>query len=415
MKLSSIPLALLLLITPFMTHPSYALTKKSMAVIEVYDQTPSRDLRNIRQQLEKNIQKSSRWQLASNNHIASYFNQTTPNKKEQTQGDLLYQEAEDLFLSFKLKQALEIVAMSLVKLKKKPGWQESLIKATLLKTQIEWELGKNKDAWNSILASVSYDLSRKQLDSYQYSPKLRRYYAKARAAYFAKNKTASLTITVNQSLKTPIYVNGVYRGMGPKKDILVPLNITQLVSAGSGLKKVVTKNKNTTAIIKGQSENIFSTPKKNIGFKNRDFLSLAKKAQQLGLAINASRVVLIKLNDLGSMSQLLVTTVNVKRGTVSKTLTYDVVDPYEDANTLSNIVSRKITALSTASFKKPHQSKISDPPKIKPKKKLKPHYLIAGLGIALGTGLITALAFSSSGKNSPNSEISISGPLPTAP
>ena len=385
-----------------------------MAVIEVYDQTPARDLRNIRQQLEKNIQKSFRWQIASSTHIASYFNQTTPNKKDQTQGDLLYLEAEYLFLAFKLKPALDLVKMSLIKLKKKPGSQESLIKANLLKTQIEWELGQNKDAWNSMLDCVSYDLSRKQLDSYQYSPKLRRYFTKARAAYLTKNKTASLTITVNQNTKTPIYVNGVYRGIGPTIDILVPLNTTQLISAGSELKKVVVKHENTTAFIKGHYGHIVNTLKKNIGFTNRDFLSLAKNAQQLGQSINASRVILIKLNDLGSMSKLLVTAVDVKRGTVSKTFSYDVVDPYEDANTIAKTISKKLFSLSATAFKKPLQSKISDPPQIKSKRKLTP-YLIAGLGITLVTGIITAFTLGRSGNNPSSSEVSISGPLPTTP
>ncbi len=388
---------------PLAAPECFAASKKTIAVVEVFKNKPSNDLSLLRHELERTIMRSKKMQLVVSSRVAAYFNHGKTDSPSMTEGDILYREAEDLFMAFKNHQALDVLTLCTSELNKKPGISGTLVKAYLLKAQIKNEIGKYKEAFESMVKAVSYNLSQKKLDTYVFSPRTRRLFEKARRKYIVQTKISDLTVNVKGKKKSPIYINGVFRGNGPLLIVKVPENHVQFVSTGTAVTSFKkTSKKEITLAARNSSR--FS--KEYIGFKNGDSKHLLIQARDLGQKVRADYVALMSLSESNAISKIKLIIVDVKKGLYSKTKVIDVKDAAEDANKTAKRARQFIASLSRNDFSKIDMQFA--------KKKINKNTLIySAIGaVVLGVGIGTALALSS-GSGEPSvstSPVSVSGP-----
>lgn len=428
MKNFGIQLIIGYLLSFFVVGPSYAASTKNIAVVEVFEKSPSKKSINIRKQLEKSLSQSTKIRVIPAEKVAAYFNKLVIPREEMTQGDNRFLQAERHFLNFELNEAKVLLAKSLSELQKRPGIHDALIKAHLLKTQIAQQQRKSLKAIKATEKAIALDVSRKGLASYDYPPKLRRYYKKIYKQYIRENKLIDLTIHVRGRKNLPIYVNGRYRGNGPTLMIKVPENGTQqLITAGNSLKAPVLKVMSKDLAdqqIKITGKNRYSghrNKEKSVGLKQTKSKALVQEAVWLGTGIDADQIVLMQIKELDHLNRMTVKVVDVKNGSASTPKQIDIVDLEEDAATAANVAADFITTLPKTAFTKVD---IADMPLLIGKKKSKSilkkpvFWAIVGVVIA-GVGVGAALGLSggggSSGGSSDATATSVSGPTPQAP
>jgi len=365
-------------------NQSFAAKRKSgrsVAVVEVYDQSSSPQLSKMHLKLEYFLKNHKNIHVVSGNSAKLPAPQKIVKKpKIQTQtqmwtsGDECFMKAKNAYLDSTFGLALSRIKNCVGMLKNNPGISGNLFNAYLLKSQIEFELGNDDQSFQSTLKAISYNFDQNGLNSANYSPRMRYQFKEAYHKFLATNKLTHLTIVVEGGISMPIYVNGILRGTHSSLTIEVPRNSYQMISTGGIVHKhmVQASQKGNTVTVSSYNSNIpvIASPVNisygYLGLRNAFFPSLVSNAQGIGNNLRVNEVVLIKVDPIfeskskskkykkGQMPtkhhQMLLSIVDVKRGYATQTQLYDIPDIEVDADRVARLASNFIAYLSQQQF-----------------------------------------------------------------
>lgn len=411
---------------------AFSYSKKEVALVEVFEEVPTKWGSDFRHKLERNLIQSKKVRVISADKVAAYFNKTIVNDEALTPGDKLYQEAQRLFLNFDLEGAQKIADQAIGELQKKPGTQGSLIKASLLKAQSALEMNSADIALKATEEAISYNVSAVKLDDYYYAPKFQRFYGKIYSAYISTTPLLDITVYDRGEKDLPVYVNGVLRGYGPTLTIKAPKIARLHIMVGDSPKAPVIRidageaSREGVSVV-GKKIAVSTSPlRAPIGFKNDSKSSLTDQAIGLGMALSADEVVLIKVDELQYLNRMTLNVVDVKTGAMSPARQIDVVDIEDDLDSAAQVAGKFIDDWPSSRLAK--AEKEADTPVLVGKKKSgksssffkKPVAWIVIGTLVIGAGVGAALGMGGGGGGGGGGEsttttTSISGPAPDTP
>lgn len=399
------------------------LAKKRIAIVQIHDESPSKELDELKKRIEKYLSTASDVTLVSNTDIAAWFGNRDPKKSYLTKGDRLFYQAEDLYYSFTPEKSYGLIKASIDELRKYPGTNGNLVKAHLMKAQIESYMNKPSEAHQSLLQAISYNLGQEELSDFYYDPKTRHFYNKAFEEFVKKHEIINLNIRSRGSKKSPIYLNGVLRGYSPHVTIKVPADQVQWVSAGNDPEAPLVAVSNQRKIQITAKQNIFDEGKMApVGFKDDDSSHLIEKSYGLGSFVGADYVILLKLEGVSDLKKVNVMAMNVRKYNMTDTKVLEIRDLKKSYKTVTSVAGDFIMSLdagqsvamqnvSTPAVKKgsDFKNKKSKPFFKSPAGKITIGALVLGAASAIAVGV----AASSGGSGI--SSASVSGPVPTVP
>ncbi|MCP5464519.1 MAG: hypothetical protein H7A33_05810 [Deltaproteobacteria bacterium] len=398
---------------------AFAKTSKRLALVEVQPDTKSPHA-NLRYKILTYLGKKKDFELVPEDQLAAAFLENRLNRELMTQGDLLLHEAEDLFSAFKVNKAQEFAVMAIEELKNHPGILGSLQKAYLLQTQISWELNQDKAANQALRKAVQINLSAETLDGASISPKLKKEYEKMRNAYLNQIAAKKMTIQLKDNSVQPIYVNGMFRGIGPRVEIMVDPSQVQFIQAGTNIKQQIESTDKREIVINA------SNAKKNnaLGFDLIKPHELVQRAQIIGRQVGADWVALLNTPKNRGEHESTLQVINVADGTVSKEISEMLIKKKQSEELFANKVSSFVSSLNASDFNQLQntvQTATNTTGKTIKKKSKAGIYVGIGLAVvAAGAAAAFALGGGGGGGGSSSSgpstvSTSLSGPVPSGP
>ncbi|MBF0106510.1 MAG: hypothetical protein HQM16_14440 [Deltaproteobacteria bacterium] len=351
--------------------------KKSVAVVEVYQQSPTDQLSRMHLKLESFLDRSDKVTLIRGQRVdvpkevKIKKERITKNPQVWTSGDEAFSRAKDLYLASNFSAALAKVRLCIGMLTDNPGISGNIVNAYLLKSQIEFEIGNDDAATASAMKAISYNVDEKILTHSSLSPRTRFLYKKAYDNFMATNNLTDMTVNVENGETFPIYINGVFRGAQSSITVKVPRNMTQIVSVGSNMRRhlVQASKPDNVVVVSAYDENLpvftespVTTSYHSLGMINTFFPSLVSLAQGMGRDVGAEQVALIKLESieaegallkkkkLSGQYQMLLSVVDVKSGNVSVPQLYAIPDIEVDADRVAKMASDYIATTTKTSF-----------------------------------------------------------------
>lgn len=402
--------------------------QRSVALVEVYDSSPSKNLGQMRHKIESFLLESKRVRLISADKIVAYFDKSSTgdtatdiaggDKSQSTKGDQVYREAEDLNDAFRVNKAYEVVQVAIEELKKDCGRQGNLINAYLLKANLEITQGKSDEAYNSMQQAIALDVDLGKIDDYKYSPAMRSLYAKAYQRFVLENDITNFTVNIEGAQSLPIFVNGVMRGFGPQLTIKISKKARLSIAAGDKgrAKQVNTDQANVTLEAKGKGSGSL-VGNKIIGIKTGSFSAMTADAVALGKSVGADQVILVKLDEMHPVDKLLVTVVDVRKGRATPPKPFEMVSVSDDGDKVAKI-STDYMLSPGAMTQTTHTTSPAVPQNngTQARQKKRGHGALIGavigvIAVGAGVGAVVALA---GGGSSSTVTTSLSGPVPTA-
>ena len=403
--------------------------RERVAVVEVFTRLPGNDGTLLRRKLEGSLRSSKKVELVSAEDVGNYFRENQFPAEANTEGDRIYLQAQNHFLNLERREAKVLLASALAELEKDPGRNGSLVKAHLLKAQMELGEGNTETAVKAMREAVALDASTEELDNYLYPPSLQRFYHKVREEFIKWHSLVDLTVKVRGEKVLPIYVNGVAKGVGPSLTLKVAEDRVQRVSAGGSAIKVEPSKVDSLGVsVTGKGFSLSpGFGKRLVGFWKSSTAQLTEDAVRLGSSVNAGKVVLMELEKAGVMDRMTLSVVDILSGQIAGMKKIDMVDVEENAESAVGVAAGFITGLSkresarTEVAKSPTEGAEAPAPlpvikKHKEKKsffKTPIPWIIVGVVVA-GAG--AGLAFGMGGGHDPDPEsttsVSVSGPAP---
>lgn len=407
------------LVSFFVSWPVLA-APKTIALAEVYDVAPSKQLDALYQAIGKRLAQSENIKLISATEILNKTTPLLPEKEEMNDGDKLFYQARDDFYLGEFDSAQEKANRALSILEKRPGVLNSLFGTHLLLSQIHLEKKKDFLYKQSLRAAMKVDATTKDLDHRYYSPSMRKAFKKEWRGFANDNQFQDITIKVKGNRAAPIFVNGSPRGTGLELTTQVVKGDRAIISAGNSYRapvQVVDLSKQTSLKpieVSPRFHHQSQSATQAYGYKRAG--NEIGYAAWLGSVVQADQVVLISLKDLGHLSRLQLQVVQTKKQRASAAKMIDISNFKSDLDTASNVAADHVASLTTASFT---QKSATNVPVLVGKKKGKGKAALwAAIGVlVVGAGVGAALGLSggSSGGGSTNTATSVSGTAPEAP
>lgn len=412
-------LILYLFFSPLFTQLCFAefSAKKRIAIVQIYDEVPSKELAELKNRIEKYLSTANNVTLVSNTDIAAWFGNRDPKKSHLTKGDRLFYQAEDLYYSFTPEKSYGLIKASIDELQKYPGTNGNLVKAHVMKAQIEGYMNKPSEAQQSLLKAISYNLAQEELSDFYYDPKTRHFYKKAYEEFLQKHEIIDLNIRSRGSKKSPIYVNGVLRGYSPQITVKVSADQVQWVSAGNDPEAPLVAVSNQKKIQITAKQNIFDEGKMApVGFKDDDSSHLIEKSYGLGSFVGADYVILLKMEGVSDLKKVNVMVMNVRKYNMVDTKVVEVRDLKKSYKSVTSAAGDFIMSLDASQALAVQNVTI---PAVKNKKSKSFFKSLSGKitigALVLGAASAIAVGVATSSGGSTVSSASVSGPAPTVP
>jgi len=407
-----------IILAPLFPVPVEANTKIKLALVRVTDRENKSNLFNAQNLIQEFLLKTNRFNLISSERITNFYQKKMFEKRDPyflTGGDYLYLEAHDLFLSFKHNQSLEVVKSAITQLKKNPGKYGNLFKAYLLKTQLLWELDRYSQANIALKNAVIVGGKEQKLSQLEYSPKIQKSYRRAYKSYARLIGFETIEINLKGKRKSPIFSDGLFKGVASELYIIKAKKHKAQVSAGTSLKSEIKLIESGSMLLAAKNSRRI---KKGIYSRNVEAGNshqLISQLEELGLYVDSDLVVLLDMQEFNHMKRLFVRIYNVRNKKITREKYFDLVDGL-DISILARECSDYIKGLKPTSFiaLKREDFQYNDN-NLQPSKLNKTivYGAIGAVIVGAGIGLALALGGSSeSGDSSGLTEVSISGPLP---
>jgi tetratricopeptide (TPR) repeat protein len=416
-----IPYLIVFLIVAPIPRTALASQTPTVAVIEMIDSNKLGPAGSVREQVEKTLSKSTQVQLIPRDQIVSYYKNkpasfertiaTTP----KTEADLLYDQVEDLFMGFKNNEAMEHTSQAIAALKQTPGIRNNLLNTYFIMTQIYWELGKQSEARKCLEEAAKLSVDEIDLDDYMWSPNLQAAFNSARVRYAAQNKTTELVVQVKGNKQAPIFVNGIFRGYGPRLALKIATDTPQLVSVGTNPKATPVISYGGTLELSDKT----SSTKTIAGIAKKFEIQTA--AVELGQAVGADQVIVVGVLSYKAEPTFQWALFDVKRNVYLKGDTMPFNSSTQDIARAATVVARSVSSpeaagtylaqANTTTTTTTQTQKLSAP-KAKSKMFI---YIAAGL-VAVGAGTVLAMSLGGGNDSAPSTaNIGISGPVADVP
>lgn len=408
-----------LLFSPLMSDFCLAQTstQKRIVFVQTFDEAPSHELDELRGKIEKYLSTASDITIIPAPDVVAYFGDQK--KSFLTKGDRLYYQAEDLYYSFTPEKSYGLIKAAIDELKKHPGVNGNLVKAYLLKAQVEWYLNHPGDAHESLLSAISNNLGQEELSDFYYDPKMRHFYSKAYKEFLQNHEIITLNIHTHRSKKSPIYVNGILRGQSPQISIKVPADQIQWVSTGNDPEAPLVAVSNQKKITITVGQNVFNEGKiQLVGFKNDTTSNLVQKSFGLGSFSGADYVILLGKENFENGQRVSISAVNVRKYRMTDTKIIETHDLGKSYKSVASVAGDFIMSLDSKNSLVQEQAEAATTP-VAPKKSKsffkKPVGKIVLGALLVGTVAAVAVGVAGSSGGASISSASISGPVPSVP
>lgn len=370
---------------------SQAEGRKRVILIPVADETDSKELPNLKTQIEQILGSSQKLSIVTSDLKGT--------GGVEVPGDVIYLDGERQFLNLEYENTLKTCDLALAQFAKNPGVQNGINKVWVLKAQVYLKQGKEADATRAFEKAIAAALFQKELDDYFYHQPIRVAYSRAYQDYISKTSTTELTIQVKGDKSVPVYLNGAKIGSGPQVQATVPVGSVQLAAAGDPA--IVTR-------IEAQKKSMtVQLDKKEI--KKSGSMNRIDDALSLGQSVNADLAVMMSLEKDQPNYKLGLRVVDVNARSATPLTRLEIENIRQDTDSAAAAAAHHILSVP--------EKKFAEIPGDKSKKKTPKALLYGVIGVlVVGAGVGAALGMGGGGGGSSTSTTtSVSGPAPEAP
>ncbi len=368
---------------------SHAEGRKRVILIPVSDESDSKALPGLKNQIEQLLGQSQKFSVVTSDLKGT--------GGIEVPGDVIYLDGERQFLNLEYDNAIKTSKLALAQFAKNPGMQGGINKVWVLQAQVFLKQGKLDSAADAFSQSIAVGVFLKELDSYFYPQPIRVAYSKAYQEYIAKTSLTELTIRVKSDKNVPIYLNGAKIGTGPQVQVSVPTSSVQLVAAGnpSAITRIEVPKKNHPLAVQLEEKAI-----KQAGSMNR-----IDDALSLGQSVGADMAVMISLEKDRPNHKLNLRVVDIEGRSATPVTKFEIAHLQNDFDSAAAAASHHVLSVPEKKFAE-----------INGKKKKTPKALLIGVisVLVVGAGVGAALALGGGGGGSDSSTINVGSPTPSA-
>ena len=337
-------------------------------------------------------------------------------------------EARQFYASFHYKEAIGLLSNTIDTFKAaNPPMTESflIVDAHLVLGDVHMGDNDKKDAKAVFKEAVRLDPER-EISQKIYAPKTVRKFVEAKQEYLAKAKTAKLDIFTNPK-NAEVYINGVNKGTAPIKVDRFTQGEHFILAKKDGFKpfaKKVSVNSNYSRVkldLEKDSHAANTAP----GLTVRDLRQVdeqARMAGKVGNQMNADKVVLVSVQEIGYNNKITARMIDMKYYASHKPKSVEVLDLPKDIRSAASVISKDLVAMADHDLgqnpKKYADSEVIVIGKKKKKSFWKSPLLWTLLGVAVAGGATAGILLGTNGGGGDGSNtttVSVSGAANRAP